>query len=156
MSRLHTFGSLPFGAGTFFGGTAVLPAGLFYRVSKDRDFLRGLTSTAMVEVDVNSNGTGLDGHLGQKPNWQPVAGLASLSCCLVWQKSVSIEGDSRPGMMRTGVVLFGRSVAADRRHRLVIQDADYGELHAYLTGAVRDAHQNQGHHWECQIQDRPL
>lgn len=156
MPLLFTFGSTPFGAGAFLRGAALLPAPAPFRVSKDRRFLRGLTTVASVEVDVNAAGLVVDRHAGVPPLWRAVPGLEAVACCLVWIKSVPNEGEARPGMMRVGEVLFGRSLAADRRHRLVVQDADYGVLHAYLTGAVRDAHQNQGHHWVGEIQDRPL
>lgn len=125
-------------------------------VSDDQDFLDGMIHTAALEYDAAAGGGVVGRRGGTKPDWQPVGGHEALACRIVWKRTDSTEGAARPGAIRTGRVLFGQSIAADRRHRLVYADPDAGApAHAYFLGPVRNAHM-MNHHWTGDIQDREL
>lgn len=134
--------------------TAAAVPGLI--VSDDRDFLDGLIHNCAIEYDANAAGGTVGLHAGTKPDWQPVVGLESVACRIVWKRSAPTEGEARPGVVTTGTVLFGQSISADRRNRLAYTDPDRGTVrHAYLTGEVRNAHM-MNHHWVADVQDRAL
>jgi hypothetical protein len=128
------------------------PAG---RRSADPVFLAGLNAVAAIEYDANAGGSEPGSRLGVTPDWQPVVGSEAIPCRVVLRKVMPSESEARPGMVTSGRVLFGQSVVADRRNRLVFADGDGATWHLYLTGKVRDAHQ-MGHHWVADVQDRPL
>lgn len=152
---LHTWGSLPWGVGVWLGGTSGLVLPAVARVSDDVDFLGGLIHRVAVEVDVNAPGLQVDGHAGRAPDWDPLTGLDAVPCLICWKDSSPYEGDARPGQARTGRVLFGRSLVADRRNRLVYDDPDFGIMHIYLTGPVRVS-TRVAHHWIADVRDRPF
>lgn len=134
--------------------TAAAVPGLI--VSADYDFLAGLIHTCAVQYDANAAGGTVGPGGAPRPDWQPVVGLEEVACRIVWKASSSSESPGKPGEIRTGRVLFGQSIVADRRNRLVYTDPDTGATdYAYLVGPVRNAHM-QNHHWIADIQDHTL
>lgn len=128
-------------------------------VSYDKVFLdekKSLIHRCAVEYDANAAAITTGNHAGADYSWKQVVGLEEVKCRIVWKGSAPTEGEARPGVMTVGRVLFGQSIVADRRNRIVYMDPDRLTLaYAYLVGAVRNAHM-QNHHWVVDIQSSPL
>jgi hypothetical protein len=157
---LHTYGSLPYGAGTYLGGTATLPLGIAsYRVSDDADFLAGLCDIVTIMFDARSGGTSV-GRMGGvgPPNWQTVDGLDAVACRRGKQQVMPTEGAARPGDMASLRWLFGRELHVERGYLLVHLDPEYGRREYPVLGkTIAKVYEGgQPHHWQVYTQDRAL
>lgn len=90
-------------------------------------------ATVRVEHDANADGAATTEHGGLAPIWLPLPGHGALRCVLARRRGgdlvrVPAEPAHEPGW----TAIFGRPVALDLRHRLVVADGHRGGRPQYL------------------------
>jgi hypothetical protein len=130
-------------------------------VSDDVEFLNGLVHRVAVEYDANAAGAeggGGDnaGDGDRAEDWQRVIGLEDVPCRCVMKRPKNIELGDRPSTTLDWKVLFGQSLAIDRRNRLIYRDPDDGSLrYGYVQGRTVNAHE-MNHHWTVTAIENPV
>lgn len=106
----------------------------------------GYNATVALELDTNAAGGTVSRHGVREPRWRPVARWGAVRCILSRRRQEGTAGGvtgapMAPRHEQEWRAIFGRPIALDLRHRLVVADPARGGFprYLYVQRPTRDA-----------------
>jgi hypothetical protein len=115
----------------------------------------GYNATVRVEYDANADGAATTDHGGIAPVWLPLPGHGALRCAVARRPGGDlVRVPSEPAHEPGWTAIFGRPVALDLRHRLVVLDEHRGgkPRHLYVARPSEDIF-SDGAAWSVMLRE---